>query len=168
MREYKYPYIPKEYYAAVMFACKMIRENGNFNKAVKIAAIYYDVDEQDVKKHVRARQSAGQKGTTRKYKYYKYAVFKGALYGDEGYCTWWGLSTQFVFSNLIYGVIKASSESNAQIQLGEKYERRFEDALLTVGFKEFDKKSDAENYEFDKNYLWEKIIESGAKDRPED
>lgn len=37
----KYPWIPKEYYAAVMFACKMIRENGCCNKDVHIAADYY-------------------------------------------------------------------------------------------------------------------------------
>ena len=35
---YKYPYIQdKNMYAAVMYACKMIRENGYFNKAVEYA-----------------------------------------------------------------------------------------------------------------------------------
>ena len=47
-----YPYIPKQYYAAVMFACKMIRENGYFNKAINTAANYYNVNPKEVEKHV--------------------------------------------------------------------------------------------------------------------
>ena len=71
MASYKYPYIPPEYYPAVMFACKMIRKTGYFNKACSIAANYYNVDADEVAKHVRARQGAGQKGKTgRKYHWY--------------------------------------------------------------------------------------------------
>ena len=68
----KMPYIAdKKLYAAVMFACKMIREEGYFNKAVKIAARYYDVDADDVASEIRKRQSVGQTGKKRgKYKYY--------------------------------------------------------------------------------------------------
>lgn len=62
MGEYKYPLIPKKYYAAVMFACKMIREHKTFNKSCEIAANYYKVDEQQVRKHVSARAAAGHKG----------------------------------------------------------------------------------------------------------
>lgn len=58
---YKYPYIPKEYYAATIFACKMLRENGYFNKAIKIASGYYHVDKEELEKHVRARTNAGKK-----------------------------------------------------------------------------------------------------------
>lgn len=61
----KYPYIPKGYYPAVMFACKMIRENGYFNQAIERSARYYGVDERTLEKHVRARQAAGQKGKKR-------------------------------------------------------------------------------------------------------
>ena len=43
LSKYKYPYVPKEYYSAVMFACKLIRENGYFNKAIKTAAKYLSV-----------------------------------------------------------------------------------------------------------------------------
>ena len=71
MKAYKYPYIPKEYYAAVMFACKMIRETGYKNKAISTAANYYGVDEDEVRKHVEKRAAAGQKGTKRgKYKWF--------------------------------------------------------------------------------------------------
>lgn len=58
----KYPWIPREYYAATMFACKMIRENGYFNKAIDIASSYYGVDYDTLEGHVRARQAAGQRG----------------------------------------------------------------------------------------------------------
>ena len=58
----KYPWIPREYYAAVMFACKMIRENQYFNKACRVAANYYNVDEDEVRKHVSARAGAGKSG----------------------------------------------------------------------------------------------------------
>ncbi len=58
---YKYPYIPKEYYAATIFACKMLRDNGYFNKAIKIASGYYSVDPDELEKHVRAKTNAGKK-----------------------------------------------------------------------------------------------------------
>ena len=70
MNNYKYPYIPKDYYPAVMYACSLIRKYGTFNVAVKTAANKYGVDKDEVAKHVRKRQGAGQKGTSRKYKYY--------------------------------------------------------------------------------------------------
>lgn len=70
MADYKYPYIPKQLYPAVMYACSLIRKYGTFNTACRTAASRYDVDEDEVVKHVRARQSAGQKGTTRKYKFF--------------------------------------------------------------------------------------------------
>ena len=62
MADYKYPYIPREYYPATMFACKLIHEHGTFNRAIEAAADYYNVDESTLAKHVRARQAAGQKG----------------------------------------------------------------------------------------------------------
>lgn len=58
---YKYPYIPKEYYAATMFACKMIRDNGHLNRAIKTAANYYNVDDDELRKHVTKRTNAGKK-----------------------------------------------------------------------------------------------------------
>ena len=70
MSDYKYPYIPKKYYAATMFACKMIRENGYFNKAIRIASNYYDVDADELEKHVRARQAGKKTSVGRKYHWY--------------------------------------------------------------------------------------------------
>ena len=81
---YKYPYVPKRYYPAVMFACKMIRENGYFNKAIRTAADYYNVDEEELERHVRARQAAGQAGKPRgKMKWFIVDEFRGTDAGGE-------------------------------------------------------------------------------------
>lgn len=71
----KYPWVPKECYPAVVFACKMIRENGYFNRAIHTAAKYYKVDGKKLESLVRERQAAGQQGKKRgTYKTYR---FKG-------------------------------------------------------------------------------------------
>lgn len=73
----KYPYVAdKKMYAAMMFACKMIRENGWFNKAIYTAANWYKVDKDKLEKVVRERQSAGQKAKAkpRKYKWFTCVV----------------------------------------------------------------------------------------------
>lgn len=56
-----YPRVPRKYYAAVMFAAKMVRENGYFNKACRVAANYYDVEEEKVRKYLHERSVAGKK-----------------------------------------------------------------------------------------------------------
>jgi len=63
MSKYKYPYIAdKKMYAAVMGACRWIREDGYFNKATQYYADKYDLDVEEVRKEVRKRQAAGKKG----------------------------------------------------------------------------------------------------------
>lgn len=75
MAEYKYPFIAdKKMYAAVMFACKYIRETGCFNKAVTYAANKYSVDEDEIAEHIRARQAAGQKAKSKSRKYRWFVV----------------------------------------------------------------------------------------------
>lgn len=70
MANYKYPFIPKEYYPAVMYACSCIRKYGTFNVAVNTAAKAYGVDSEMVAKYVRERQGAGQKGAKREYSFF--------------------------------------------------------------------------------------------------
>lgn len=65
---YRYPLIPKKYYAAVMFACKMIRQNGYKNKAIRIAANYYGVNEDELREHVDARTAAGTRAAAKEHK----------------------------------------------------------------------------------------------------
>jgi hypothetical protein len=90
MKKYRYPYIPKEYYPAVMYACKLVRETGYKNKAIEKAANYYGVDEDEVRKHFEARNAAGCKAKSaakgRKYKYFVVGVFFGSdAHGETGY-----------------------------------------------------------------------------------
>lgn len=106
----KYPWIEKRYYPAVMFACKLIRENGYFNKAIKASAKYYKVDEETLKSLVRERQAAGQRGKKRgTYKTYRFKgtaehYFRERFYGD-----------------VVFDVkIKALSLKNARKRLAEK------------------------------------------------
>ena len=86
MAEFEYPYIPKNYYPAVMFACSCIRKYGTFNVACRAAAKKYNLDEDEIAKHVRARQSAGQKKaakkTTRKYWYFAFICFRDYWVND--------------------------------------------------------------------------------------
>ena len=57
-----YPYIPKPYYPAVMFACKMLREGTGRNTAIYRASKYYHVDAEEVSKYVAQRSSVGRWG----------------------------------------------------------------------------------------------------------
>lgn len=152
---YKYPYIPREYYAATMFACKLIREHGTFNRAISTAANYYDVDSDELEKHVRARQAAGQKGasTGRKYKYW--VVSK---YYDS-----WDIENADTLAYPETVIVKrATSQKNAtKIKEINKYE--------WYGFRilggPFEKKADADEFAKDaiselKSWPREMIFES--------
>lgn len=109
---YKYPWIPKEYYSAVIFACKMIRDNGYFNKAINTAANYYGVNAEKLSEFVRERQSAGQKGKKRgNYKHYRFKGKADLFYGE---------SQSFFGTHHFDETFKALNESNARKQLDEK------------------------------------------------
>lgn len=84
MTKYKYPFIPKKLYPAVMLASKIVRETGYKNKAIKTAANYYGVNEDDVREHLEARMAAGRKGKSpvTKGRTFNYFVV-GTFYGSE-------------------------------------------------------------------------------------
>lgn len=148
-----YPYIAnKKLYAAVMFACKMIRENGYFNKAVKIAANYYDVDENEVIAQVRARQSAGQKKanakTKRKYKWFTCCIVTQSF----------GVGQQDVSEPFVRRGLDAKniSRDEGHFYYGGNYEwESFETAM-----KEYETKKEAEAHlqkdfeEYKKTHAW--------------
>ena len=71
-----YPYIPRKYYPAVMFAAKMVREGTGRNVAVRRAADYYAVDKDGVSAHLAARSAAGRKakGGSKPFTYRWYVV----------------------------------------------------------------------------------------------
>lgn len=80
---YKYPFIPKNLYPAVMFAAKLVREKGTFNECCRIASRYYRVSEDEVRKHLQARCHSGQKGRSHKpFKYFTACAIE--LQGDAG------------------------------------------------------------------------------------
>ena len=100
MKKYRYPYVPRDYYPAVMFACKIIRESGCFNRAISTSASYYGVDETVLADHVRKRQGAGQSGRRRgSYKWFVVRTqswSEGSGYGYPDYQVVRGLSVDSV------------------------------------------------------------------------
>lgn len=86
---YTMDYIPdKTLYAAVMFACKMIREGESAPLAMSIAANYYGVARSDVNFYVSQRSGRRKKTKTsstkgRKYSYWAVACITSACEGSE-------------------------------------------------------------------------------------
>lgn len=110
MMSKQYPYIPRDYYRPVMFACQMIREKQGYTKAINVAAKYYGVDRTELEHLVRARQATGQKGMTRKYKWYAVQYSKGNEY-----------ESRFLEDEARWEVVKATSEDNAMRQIGKRF-----------------------------------------------
>ena len=79
------PYIPdKKMYAAVMGACKYIRNTGFFNKAIAYYSEKYEVDEDKLIKYVRLAQSEGQKRANKKSpRTYKHYLIFGCQFGER-------------------------------------------------------------------------------------
>lgn len=162
---YKYPYIPKDYYPAVMFACKLIRENGYFNQAISKAADYYRVDENILAHHVRKRQGAGQKWKSRKYKWYVILGLEDfQAYDDVGTLNSWSYTEEDFKSYSRKFVVKALNSRNAELQAMDKMGSS--DPLYPGGkiffvdkVFEFDSKDDADKYcdqitwDFAKQYI---------------
>ena len=117
---YKYPYIPKEYYPAVMFACSCIRKYGTFNVAIQAAANKYGLDEEEIAKHVRKRQGAGQKGTTRKYKWFLVMGYTDEYRSYHDYSILWSQDDPHDWEKnreKVAKIIKATSKENAEKQI---------------------------------------------------
>lgn len=151
MSEYKYPYIPKDYYPAVMYACNCIKKYGTFNVACEAAANKYGVDSDIVKKHVRARQGAGQKNKTRSYKYYVVVGWTDKwlrnfdydiLLSQEDHDKW--KQERKIWSK----VIKATSQENAKKQIPSGTMGRdsflYGEHITDCELSEFETQNDAE------------------------
>ena len=112
MAEYKYPFIKggKAMVAATLGACRYIRDTGYFNKAIRYYAEKYGVDVKKLEKNVRERQAAGQKGKTRKYKWFavEYSMGNernGVAYFDE--------------TSAVYGYAKGVSVESVKARLSK-------------------------------------------------
>ena len=112
MSEYKYPYVPKNYYPAVLQACKYIRDTGWFDKAINYYASRYNLDAEELAKHVRARQAAGQKASKTKRKYFYFAVEFSMGNERNGGAYFEKIEAQ-------YKIVKATSARNAEAQLSK-------------------------------------------------
>lgn len=146
---YKYPFIPdKTMYAAVMGACSYIRETGYFNKAVKYYANKYGVDEDELAKHVRARQGAGQKGKTRKYKHFVCIVIHDYYVtdSDAGYYTSWDWEEKDYKSHTKAVIKRATSKKNVIEAIEKNNPMPWESGedLRVVKAYEFDSQAQAE------------------------
>lgn len=161
---YKYPYIPKRLYPAVMFACKLIRENGWFNKAIEAAARWSGEDPNEIAKHVRARQGAGQraKSSGRKYKWYavEYCTCyeRGLDYFDPAYAS--------------YTVEKATSADNAKKHVETSRERKGlvlgEHDAWTAHGRVIECDSEAEAYEMCRRMKQENCDQAARIEREQD
>lgn len=56
---YVYPKVPRKYWKAVVMACGIIRDRETFNVAIERASSHFNVDPDELKKHVVARTQAG-------------------------------------------------------------------------------------------------------------
>lgn len=124
----KLPYIPnKKLYAAVMGACKWIREDGCFNKATSYYSDKYNVSVDDVRKYVRIAQGNGQKKANEKRpkrKYYWFAIeYAYWTLHDVGFC---GIDYLRDHSQKYYAVKKGLSEDSVTRAM-TKNERVFGD-----------------------------------------
>ena len=62
----KYAAIPKEYYAATMLAIELVTQDGLISKAIYSSAKYYEVDRDELTRHVIDRLVANRKERKRK------------------------------------------------------------------------------------------------------
>jgi hypothetical protein len=150
---YKYPYIKggKQMVAAVLGACKMISDTGYFNKAVSYYSEKYDVDKEELAKNIRARQAAGQKGRTCKYRYYAVLFFKDYYTADDaGTRASWIWEEQDAKKHTYVKVLRATNKKNAETQIDNMGDACFPYKSGTdywvFHIKEFTEKKEAEKY----------------------
>jgi len=108
----KYPWIPRKYYPAVMYACRIIREHKAWNVAIETAARLYQVDKATLADIIRKRQAAGQQGMKRKYSWYALHFSTGTEYNDV-----------FDAESARWAIVKATSSENAVHQIYGRYDR---------------------------------------------
>ena len=140
-----FEYIPdKKMYAAVIGACKYIRDTGFFNKAVRYYSDKYGVNEDELKNHIMKRSKAGRKAkgkTTYKFKYY---IVETCTQSE---------ATPEPFKE--YKVLKGTKARNVEDrcnELDEKFSKRNDNGSVysiyrySSVIKEFENKDDAIKY----------------------
>ena len=144
---YKYPYIPdKRMYAAVMGACSYIRETGWFNRAVRYYADQYDVDEEELARHIRARQAAGRKGkpSANKGRKFKWFIVVSTCF-TEAHGENFASNPQILKGLTSDSVERRFLESDEKETIQNDYGGSFSPRISHMTLGEFDTKEDAEN-----------------------
>lgn len=130
-----YPKIPPKYEKAVLYACEQIRETGWFNVSVDDALDEYGLGESDreeLERHIRARQAAGQRRASRRKGAYTYRWYSVALIVEAD-------------KRRIVETIKSNNENDAIASLLDKYGLTIRDVQTeTVAVKQSKTKRDAE------------------------
>lgn len=144
---YKYPYIPdKRMYAAVMGACSYIRETGWFNRAVRYYADKYDVDEEELAMHIRARQAAGRKGkpSANKGRKFKWFIVVSTCF-TEAQGETFASNPQVLKGLTPSSVLRRFLESDEKETIQNDYGGSFSPWISHTTIGTFDAKEDAEN-----------------------
>lgn len=144
---YKYPYIPdKRMYAAVMGACSYIRETGWFNRAVRYYADQYDVDEEELARHIRARQAAGRKGkpSANKGRKFKWFIVVSTCF-TEAHGETFASNPQVLKGLTPSSVLRRFLESDEKETIQNDYGGSFSPQISHTTIGTFDAKEDAEN-----------------------
>lgn len=142
---YKYPYIAdKRMYAAVMSACKYIRETGYFNKAVRYNAEKYGVDAGELEKEIRKRQGAGQKGKSTKAtgKTYRYFIVVEEISTDVDGRTY--RSPQVLRGLTRQSVVKRFDETDWRKTVRADYGGSYAPSYSHRAIADFESKAEAE------------------------
>ena len=136
----RYPYIDKEYYPAVMFMCKLIREDKKeYNTALRIASGYYKVDSDIVKHYFDERSHFKSKNSGYKMKWFVIGEAEGSC---EDTCV-----------SVYYRIVRGKTEESVRRTLSKQH-WEFDMANDTGGYcslskwttlcEEFDSKEEAE------------------------
>lgn len=157
---YKKIFVPKEYYPALMYANKLGKERGLWEKGITIAANAYNVNEKVLREYVYSWRHTGKR-TSSKQKWYRIVFFKEDYYIDE--CmenrTSWEVNENNFLDHCSQEICRATSLNNAEKNFNSKngyhYERSGHLGTFINGtkylaflFKEFETKEEARQFVF--------------------
>jgi hypothetical protein len=180
-KKYKYPFIPKDIYPAVMYACKLMRENGHaIHWSSNIAAKYYGVSADVIEKHIRARQGAGQKAANekrspRKFSFYSVVGISNWENGDpwNERRIWGNEPLSEIMEGLKIKIVRASNDKKAEEQAYSyvmesndgyhSFERWFDVCTM----KKFATKKEAEAYKWSQEEIETAVKKTFPDYRPE-
>ena len=152
------PYIPREYYPAVRFACKMLRETGWYNKSISKAASYYDIDEDELKEWVNKWTHAKPRASGYKMKWF--LVQMEISCEANSYC-----------GDVRLEIVKGKSKDTVENRLADiewKFDRRndtgssYSRTMLSGVIGEYDTEEDAKTAMIERRRVVDEIVKRGG------